>query len=78
MTLEQLRKIHRATPFEPFTIRTADGLTFKVNHPEVMAISPVGRTVVVMTPDGAHETIDVLMITSIRSGNGRAPRRRKS
>ena len=77
MTIEQLRKIHRAAPFEPFTIRTVDGLALNVNHPEVLAISPVGRTIVLMTPDRAHETIDVLMITSIRTGRGRGPRRRK-
>ena len=77
MTIEQLRRIHRTEPFEPFTVRTADGLHFEVVHPEIMAISPVGRTIVIMTPDGAHDTIDVLMITSVRTGNGKARRRRK-
>lgn len=60
MTIEQLRKAHRTHPFEPFVLRTADGREFEVNHPEVLAISPVGRTVVVMAPDGAHDVIDLL------------------
>lgn len=78
MTVDQLRKIHRSEPFDPFLVRTADGLTFEVNHPEIMAISPVGRTIVIMTADGAHETIDILMITSVRTGNGKVRRKRKS
>lgn len=74
MAIEQLRKHHRSQPFKPFTIRTADGLEFEVRHPEVLAISPAGRTIVVMTPDGSHETIDLLLVTSIPSGNGRRTR----
>ncbi len=76
MTIEQLRKVHQAHPFEPFILRTGDGREFPVGHPEVLAISPAGRTVVVMTPDGAHEVIDLLLVTSIHIGNGRARRRR--
>ena len=77
MTIEQLRKAHQAQPFEPFILRTGDGREFAVGHPEVLAISPAGRTVVVMTPDGAHEVIDLLLVTSIHIGNGRARRRRR-
>ncbi len=65
MTIEQLRKAHRSQPFEPFVLRTADGREFKVSHPEALSISPLGRTIVVMTPDGAHEVIDLLPVASI-------------
>jgi hypothetical protein len=75
MTIEQLRRVHRAQPFEPFVLRTADGREFKVSHPEVLSISPVGRTIVVMTPDGAHEVLDLLLVASIHVGNGRTRRR---
>ncbi|MEE9293622.1 MAG: hypothetical protein V3W34_01480 [Phycisphaerae bacterium] len=77
MTIEQLRKTHRAQPFEPFVLRTADGREFEVNHPEVLAISPVGRTVVVMAPDGAHDVIDLLLVASLHMTNHKPRRRRK-
>jgi len=77
MTIEQLRKVHRAQPFEPFVLRTGDGREYAVSHPEVLAISPAGRTVVVMTPDGAHEGIDLLLVASIHIGDGRTRRRRR-
>ena len=78
MTVEQLRKVLRDQPFEPFTLRTADGKRFAVKHPEAIAISPVGRTIILMTPDGAHEIIDLLLTASIHIGNGRAKRSRRS
>ena len=70
VTLEELRRHHRAQPFRPFVLHTADGAEFAVGHPEVLAISPAGRTIIVMTPDGAHDTIDLLLVASIHSGNG--------
>ncbi len=77
MTIEQLRKVHRTQPFEPFVLRTADGREFEVNHPEVLSISPVGRTIVVMTPDGAHDVIDLLLVASLHITDGKPRRRRK-
>jgi hypothetical protein len=79
MTVEQLRKAHQAQPFEPFVVRTGDGREFRVSHPEVLAVSPAGRTIVIMTAGGAHEVIDLLLVTSLRVGDGQArgPRRRR-
>ncbi|MFB3891372.1 MAG: hypothetical protein ACE15C_05035 [Phycisphaerae bacterium] len=31
-----------------------------------MAISPAGRTVILATPDGAHEVVDLLLVTSLK------------
>ena len=77
MTVEQLRKVHRAEPFEPFALRTADGREYAVSHPEVLALSAVGRTVVVMTPDGAHDVIDLLLVASLYMTHSKTRRRRK-
>ena len=46
MTIEQLRTTHRATPFQPFTIRMADGKQFLIPHPDFLSMSPAGRTAV--------------------------------
>ena len=37
MTLQQIRAALRAAPFRPFKLRTADGSSFDVPHPEYMA-----------------------------------------
>ena len=66
MTIEQLRKHYHAKPFRPFTMHLADGRAIDVEHPEFMALSPSGRTVVVYTEPQAAETIDLLLVTSIR------------
>ena len=67
MTVEQFRKFKKARPFEPFTIRTADGLVYDVSHPEVISSSPAGRTVIIMHADGSMVTIDLLLVTSIQT-----------
>ena len=70
MTVEQLRKIHQARPFQPFTLKLADGNQIEVRHPEFLAHSPSGRTVIVTTPDESFEVVDLLLVTSIEVGNG--------
>lgn len=70
MTLEQLRKVHQTRPFVPFTLRTADGNQYAVQHPEFLAFMQTGRSIFVATPDGAYEIIDVMMVTSIHVANG--------
>lgn len=77
MRIDELKKAHRSQPFEPFTIRVADGREYDVVHPEFLAFSATGRTIVVMTPDDLFEIIDTMMITSIHMGNGRRKPRGK-
>ncbi len=40
MTIERLREAQRSEPFKPFTLRLADGRSFRVNHPEFLALPP--------------------------------------
>jgi hypothetical protein len=77
MTIEQLRTMHQARPFEPFDIFLADGRTIGVDHPEFLSQSPAGRTISVGMPDGTHQVIDLLLVTSLKPRpNGAAPSRR--
>lgn len=64
MTTEQLPRLSRATPFIPFTIRTADGREIKVNRPEAIAY-PGGRIAVVVGTDESVEIIDLLLVPSL-------------
>ena len=66
MTIEQLRKMHQARPFQPFDIHMGDGRSVPVEHPEMLAITPPGRTIGVGLADGTIETIDLLLVTSLK------------
>ncbi len=45
MQADQLRGAMHKTPFRPFVIRTASGERYPVPHPDMISISPSGRTV---------------------------------
>jgi hypothetical protein len=74
MTVEQFRATWRLQPFRPFTIRMADGRTFEVSHPDFLAQSPSGRTVIVFQPDETYSVLDLLLMTELQvhASNGRA------
>lgn len=75
MTLEQLRKAYETRPFEPFDLYIADGRRIPVPHQEFIYIPPgTGRTFIVSDSNGITETVDLLLVTSIRRMNGRAKR----
>lgn len=74
MTIEQLRKLHRDQPFQPFDIYLADGRVLPVDHPEMLALPPPGRTIGVGCADGTVEVLDLLLVTSLKPrANGRSP-----
>lgn len=70
MTIEQLKTVLRQQPFKPFTIRMADGRTFPVTHPDFVAPSPTGRTVIVYQPDDSFSVLDLLLMTELQVANG--------
>lgn len=47
MTADELRAIHRAKPFRPFTLLTVEGRSFEVPAPEYFSLSPTGDTVII-------------------------------
>jgi len=71
MTIDQIRRLHRAEPFQPFRIHLADSRFVDVTHPEVLAISEPGRTISVAW-EGAFEIIDLLLVVSLELLNGQA------
>lgn len=73
MTIEEIKRVHGARPFEPFTMHPADGRKLRVKHPEFMMQIPGGRIVYVATPDGDVESVDLLMVVSLE----RPARKRK-
>ncbi len=77
MTVDQLRKLHEARPFQPLRLNLADGRSIRVDHPELLAYTG-GRTVFVGMPDDSFHVLDILMITGIEVSNGKGTRRRGS
>jgi hypothetical protein len=70
MTTDQFKAMLHLQPFKPFTIRMADGRTFQVSHPDFVAQSPSGRTVIVFQPDESYSVLDLLLMTKLQVSNG--------
>jgi len=72
MTPDRIRDLLRARPFERFLLRLADGQTIPVDHPELLSLSPSGRTAVVFERDDSMRIVDVMLVTEalVRRGSG--------
>jgi hypothetical protein len=77
MTTDQIRTVHRAKPFKPFTVHLADGTSVDVTHPENMFQSQGGRTIIVNTRGEKMEIIDLLLVTKITTHQDEPPSRRR-
>jgi hypothetical protein len=66
MTVEQLRKLHDAYPFKPFTIGMADGRRFYVPAASWLSPSASGRTVIIQQPDDSYSVLDMLLVTALQ------------
>ena len=77
MTVDQIRNLHQAQPFQAFRIHLADSRSLDVTHPELLAINEPGRTVSVVA-EGVFQIVDLLLVVSLEVLNGHAkPTRRK-
>ena len=65
MTIEQMRATREANPFRPFTLRLADGRSFRVQHRDYLSMSPAGRTVIVYQADESFSILDLLLVTEL-------------
>ena len=71
MTIEQLRQMHQARPFRPFRVHLAGGRHLNVAHPEFLAHTPTGPTVMIARPDESFEVVDLLLVTSVEPIDGK-------
>ena len=76
MTIEQLHDLLTAQPFRAFRIHLADGRYVDIQHPELLAHGG-GRTFVVYTNDEHFEVVDLLLVTSLETIDGKPKRGRK-
>jgi hypothetical protein len=78
MTIEQVRNLYSAQPFQPFVIHLADGRNIPVNSREFIMTVPSGRTLVVAEADDRVHLIDLLLVTDLElaaQSNGKRKRR---
>lgn len=73
MTVEPLKSVMHAQPFRPFTIHMGDGRAFLVKHPDFIARSPSGRTVIVYGEDESHSILDMLLVTELEVHSQASP-----
>lgn len=83
MDLAGLREALLQRPFEPFSIRLADGRSLEVRHPELLAVGK--RRAILIQDDDSCLWLEPLLVVSIdwpsgggkgKSGNG-APKKRR-
>jgi hypothetical protein len=78
--LAGLREALGKCPFEPFSIRLADGRSMAVNHPEFVAVGT--RRVIVVSEDDSWTTLEPPLMVSLdysspkKNGNGKRGRKR--
>lgn len=68
MDLNIIRTVLRQQPFQPFSLRLADGRELRVPHPDFVALSP--RQVVVINSDESLTRIEPLLIVSLEEPAG--------
>ena len=65
MTLDQLRSLRDAVPFQPFTIHLAGGRSFPIPHRDFLSISPSGRTVIAYQTGDVFSFLDLRLVTEL-------------
>ena len=76
MTRDQLLAVTKGQPFFPFEVRTANGASYLVSHPEQYWVSPEGETILVYLPgqiafiDADHVTEFVRLVRPSQAKTG--------
>jgi hypothetical protein len=65
MTIEQLRKMRDAVPFQPFKIHLAGSRTLSVPHRDFLSVGPAGRVVMFYGPGDAWSAVDAFLISEV-------------
>ena len=64
MTIQEIQRLRENQPFEPFRVLVADGRSYDVRHPEMIAQSGTGRLISIGQEDH-FVTLDLLLVTGI-------------
>ena len=70
MDIDGIRLALHKQPFEPFTIRLADGRGLPVPHSDFVAVA--SRRVIVLAEDGSWSVVEPLMVVSLDYNGARS------
>jgi hypothetical protein len=70
MDIEGIRQALHRQPFEPFTMRLADGRALPVPHSDFAAVAP--RRIIVLAEDSSWSVIEPLLVVSLDYNGGRS------
>ena len=79
MNAERFDELLRSRPFRPFLIKTTDGDTFQVHHPDYAMVSPDETDVAVYDKDNHFRLVAMEHIVSlepVRTNGSRKPGKR--
>ena len=65
MTALSFRDRLTAQPFRPFLVKTTDGDTFRVDHPDYAMINPTGADVAIYEANGHFRLVDLNHVVSL-------------
>ena len=71
MKIEEFQSILKAQPFRPFALCLTDGERVHVDHPDFVARSRSGRTIIVYGDDDSFDVIDLGLVHQVRGGQER-------
>jgi len=75
----ELRKFMHAAPFKPFHLKTTDGDTFTVTHPDFIMISPRGDMAILYAQEEeGHRVLNLRQVVSmepVRNGTKKPGKR---
>ena len=76
---EELRRLMHAAPFRPFRIKTTDGDTFTVDHPDFLMISRRGEMAIFYpVEEPGHHVLNLRQVVSleqVRNGSRKSGKR---
>ena len=75
MNTEGLLDMMKAKPFRPFHIKTTDGDTFLVEHPDFVMRLPKRPDIIVHDRDGHFRVIDLNLVVTLEPVKEKSPRK---
>ena len=81
MRADDIRRLHEAVPFQPFSLVLADGRDFHVPHHDFLSIAPKGTALCLWADDGGIGSyLDTALVAEVRmapNGARHSKRRRR-
>jgi hypothetical protein len=65
MTADAIKDALHTVPFVPFALQVVGGKKYAVPHPDFVAISPTGRTLVLYTEGDRSTVIDIALVSQL-------------